>query len=70
MTVEFILSIVNLVDVGTFPKKPLKLSQKIKGNTSEKDSGTFGSCSGLHNVCQKKKMNSLSPNSGKYYKWQ
>lgn len=50
----------------------------MKGNTFEKDSGTFGSCSGLHNVWQKKKkkegekkrMNSLSPNSGKYYKWQ
>lgn len=27
MTVEFILSIVNLVDIGAFPKKPLKLSE-------------------------------------------
>lgn len=47
----------------------------MKGNTFEKDSGTFGSCGGLYNVWRKKKkgkkrMNSLSPNSGKYYKWQ
>lgn len=55
VTVEFILSIVNLVDVGAFPKKPLKLSSNIKGNTFEKSSGTFGSCSGLHNVWRKKK---------------
>lgn len=73
MTVEFILSIVNLVDIGAFPKKPLKLSE---------DEGQH-ICEAFWNIWflwwpakkrkkkrKKRRMNSLSPNSGKYYKWQ